>query len=279
MEGGMTQPSRELPKRAKAKFTRLADAENEAADVLRGTVNRISDLNRVMLLRTGGDMQDEEAELARLEGLRAQQHRRHMELANGVTKIRKFLMQLPANVELEDAPREKTQPSKGESMLEAINRVQLEIREAQSDVRKLYLAGPRAADMKRAAKNYVAGLAATGRPTITATHEKFDLAFDGGGFTVAPNVRAILAWLDPDALLKRLEDEIDAMPVPELTLSLKEKNERLAAAKAKLLVLEREEEALIEAASDSGQHVVRRFDADPQAILGVQIKRRKAVAA
>lgn len=69
------------------------------------------------------------------------------------------------------------------------------------------------------------------------------------------------------------------MPVPALALSLKEKNERLAVAKDALLVLERAEEALIEAAYDDGEQIVRRYDADPQAILGVQIRRKKAVAA
>ncbi|MBR2120657.1 MAG: hypothetical protein IJ935_18835 [Afipia sp.] len=165
------------------------------------------------------------------------------------------------------------------SWSEEINRVRAEIRTTQSDVRKLYHAGPRAADVKRAARNFVRGLAENGRPKITATHESFEVEFQTGGFTVAPNIRAILAWLDPEALTKRLEDEIDAMPVPALALSLKEKNERLAVAKDALLVLERAEEALIEAAYDDGEQIVRRYDADPQAILGVQIRRKKAVAA
>ena len=275
----MSQPSRELPKRAKAKFTRLADAEIEAADVLRGTVTRASELNRVMLLRSAGDLKDEQAELSRLQGLQAQQQRRHQELSNNVMRVRRFIMELPANVELEDAPPDKAQPRKGESLSDAIRRVRLEISSVQSDVRKLYQAGPRAADLKRAAQNYVQGLAATGRPKITATHEKFEIEFSTGQFTLAPNMRAILAWLDPAALLGRLEDEIDALPTPALTVSLKEKNERLAVAKSKLLVLEREEEALIEAASDDGENIVRRYDADPQAILGVAVKRKKAVAA
>lgn len=275
----MSQPSRELPKRAKAKFTRLADAEIEAADILRGTVNRASELNRVMLLRSTGDIEDEKAELSRLQALQAQQQRRHTDLANSVMRLRRFFMELPASIDLEDAPREKVQLHKGESLSDAIKRVRLEISAAQSDLRKLSQAGPRAADLKRAARNYVMRLAETGRPKITATHEKFEIEFQTGGFTLAPNVRAIFSWLDPNALIKRLEDEIDALPVPALTLSLKEKNERLAVAKTKVLILEREEEALIEAASADGQQIVRRYDADPQAILGVQIKQKKAVAA
>lgn len=275
----MSDHMRELPKRAKAKFLRLADAENEAADVLRGTVNRESELNRVMLLRSGGNLEAEEAELSRLQGLRAQQHRRHTEMSNSVMRVRRFMMELPAGIEIEDAPREKTQPQKGESWSDAINRVRREIATLQSNVRETLKAGPRAADLKRAAKNYVKGLTDIGRPRIIATHEAFELAFESGSFAGVPNMRAILAWFDPDTLLARLEDEIDALPVPALTLSLKEKNERLTVAKANLLSLEREEEALIESAADDGHHVTRRHDADPRAILGVRIKRRKAVAA
>lgn len=267
-----------LPKRAKLKIIGMLDAEADAHARLRTTVDRIAGLFAALKVRGGEDGgRDEQEEIQRLEGIKEQQQRRHLELANINMKVRRFLMQLPPHAVLEDALREKARPRKGESPLDAINRIREEVRAAQSEVRKLYQAGPRVADLKRAAKRYVDELAA--RPTITATHEKFDLTFDNGSSAAGPNIRAILAWVYPEALLKRLEDEIDAMPVPELALSLKEKNERLAVAKEKLLALEYSEEILIESAYDDGEQIVRRFDADPQAILGVQIKRRKAVAA
>jgi hypothetical protein len=50
-------------------------------------------------------------------------------------------------------------------------------------VRKLYHAAP-VPQTWRAAKAYVAGLAETGRPKITGTHEKFEITFDNGGFTL-----------------------------------------------------------------------------------------------
>lgn len=280
-----TGSTERLPKRARLKVNGMIDAETDALDRLNTTISRVSGLFKALRLK-GADadpadnsLAEVEEETARLQAIQAQQQRRHVELTNSNMKVRRFLMELPAHFALEDVPREKVRPRKGESMLDAIKRVRLEISSAQSEVRKLHHAGPRAADLKRAARAYVSGLAEKGRPKITATHEKFEIEFSTGQFTLAPNVRAILAWLDPAALLGRLEDEIDALPAPALALSLKEKTERLAVAKAKLLVLEREEEALIEAAFDDGQHIVRRFDADPQAIIGVQVKRKKAVAA
>jgi hypothetical protein len=269
-----------LPKRARLKISTMLDAEADAQARLSTTLARIRGLFDAVKLKSGEDSaRDEQEEIERLQAIQEQQQRRHLELANINGKVRRFLMELPPHAELVDLLREKVPRVKGETPLDAIKRVRAEIRTAQGDVRKLYHAAPRAADLKRAAKAYVAGLAETGRPKITGTHEKFEITFDNGGFTLKPEIRAILAWFDPDALLRRLEEEIDAMPVPPLTLSAKEKNERLAAAKLKLLTLERQEEALIEAAYDDGEQIVRRYDADPVAILQVLIKRKKAVAA
>lgn len=269
-----------LPKRAKLKISSMLDAEADAQARLSTTLARISGLFDAVKLKSGEDTaRDEQEEIGRLQEIQEQQQRRHMELANLNGKVRRFLMELHPLAVLEDVPREKINRVKGESPLDAINRVRAEIRSVQGDVRKLYHASPRAADLKRAAKHYVAGLAETGRPKITGTHDKFEITFDSGSFAGLPNMRAILAWFDPAALLKRLEDEIDAMPEPTVAISLKEKNERLTVAKEKLLTLERREEILIEAAYDDGEQIVRRYDADPQAILQVQIKRRKAVAA
>lgn len=269
-----------LPRRAKLKISAMLDAETDAQARLKTTVDRIAGLFKEVKLKSGEDStRDEREEIERLQAIQEQQQRRHLELANINMKVRRFLMELPAHAVLEDAPRPKVGLRKGDSPLDALNRVRADIRTAQGEVRKLYHAGPRAADVKRAARNFVNGLAEKGRPKITAAHGAFEITFDSGGFTTKPDLRAILAWLDPERLLKRLEDEIDAMPAPTLALSVKEKNERLAVAKEKLLHLEREEEALIEAAYDDGERVVRRYDADPVAILGVQIKRQKAVAA
>lgn len=274
-----------LPKRARLKLTELVEAEAEIHNRMLSTTARISGLFKALHLK--GDKIDDadrsrtevEEEIARLEAIKAKQHQRHQELGTANNNIRRFLLQLPPHTALEDISRQKVRPNKGESRFDAVNRIREDVRIAKSDVRKLHHAGPRAADLKRAAKNYVSGLANAGRPTITGTYEKFDLTFDSGNSVTGPSIRSILAWLAPDVLLKRLEDEIDARPVPTLALSLRERNERLAVAEEKLLDFEREEEALIEAAYDEGEQITRRYDADPRAVLGVQIKRKKAVAA
>ena len=62
---------------------------------------------------------------------------------------------------------------------------------------------------------------------------------------------ALLAWLDPDRLTKRLEDEIDELGEPDNPLTAKEKEKRLAELTARMDELERAEESLIEAGHDS----------------------------
>ncbi|MEH2510149.1 hypothetical protein V1291_001503 [Nitrobacteraceae bacterium AZCC 1564] len=95
----------------------------------------------------------------------------------------------------------------------------------------------------------------------------------GGSF------RAILAWLDRDTLLKRIETEIDMLPQPLLALSEEDKASRLQEVQAALFKLELQEEAAIGMALESGIELARRPDADPAAILGSVVGKAAARAA
>jgi hypothetical protein len=82
---------------------------------------------------------------------------------------------------------------------------------------------------------------------------------------------AVATWADNGkALLAKLCAEIDAAASPD-GLSDEERCERLAVLKAKELSVERDEEALIEMAWRQGNVVERRRDADPRAVLGIEI--------
>jgi hypothetical protein len=91
-------------------------------------------------------------------------------------------------------------------------------------------------------------------------------------------VVALLCWMQPAAMVAALEREIDAMPAPELALTAKEKEKRLAQLKADLDALERLEETLIEQAARDGLEILRRADASPAAVLGVAVTGRVARA-
>ena len=85
-----------------------------------------------------------------------------------------------------------------------------------------------------------------------------------------------MAWLHPEAMAKRLEAEVDALPEPKLALSTDEKKKRAVELTAQIDKLERTEEALIEVALSQGLDVIRRSNASPAAVLRVVVKPKKA---
>jgi hypothetical protein len=79
------------------------------------------------------------------------------------------------------------------------------------------------------------------------------------------------AWLQPDAMLARLVADIDALPEPKLSMTEKEREEKLAEVRDELDALERNEEALITRAHEmDGVEILRRADASPLAVLSVE---------
>ena len=110
-------------------------------------------------------------------------------------------------------------------------------------------------------------------------HGKFEMRFGTETFNPQPDTVCYIAWLDPDALLKRLKAQIDAMPKPALALNAQAKAQKLAMLKDSLTTLEYEEEAMIAESEVEGPALARRPDASPGAILGVIVSQRKAVTA
>ncbi len=265
-----------LPLRAQRKFSALVDAEVEAQAAVRSTNERIGEMFKASRLG-----ENHRNEIERLQNLLAKHQARFTECANAASTIRRFIDMLPVGTTLEDAPREKPQLRKGETLLQAVTRMRSEIATLRAEQRRVFACVPTATEAKAAGRAYVRNLAKAGRPSIKATHAEFGITFEADTFATGANVKAmaILAWLDPDALIARIDAEIDARPTTDLALTAKQKAERLADVTAKLGALEHMEERAIELAADDGQTITRRYDADPAAVLSVLVKRRKAVAA
>lgn len=81
---------------------------------------------------------------------------------------------------------------------------------------------------------------------------------------------ATLVWAVKETIIEKAEALIDAAADDASALTEMEKREKLAAIDDDILVQERLEESLVEAAIDSGLNVDRRADASPLAILGVE---------
>lgn len=138
-------------------------------------------------------------------------------------------------------------------------------------------------EVKEQAAAYVAASAERGRPKLYYGHGRaFSASFNAlveGMHAPRLDLSAALAWLDADATLRRLIEEIEAQPKPALALTAQVKAEKLAALDAALLTAEFEDEACIEASEEEGPVISRRADADPRAVLGLVINRSMPAAA
>ena len=96
----------------------------------------------------------------------------------------------------------------------------------------------------------------------------------GGQFSVRvpePNgALALACFLSPEKVVARLERAIDEQSEGRIIMSELEKTKKLAELDAKLLSTERLEEALVVELEGQGRDVLRRRDADPRAVLGVE---------
>lgn len=124
------------------------------------------------------------------------------------------------------------------------------------------------AEIEARIRNRVAEMAKQGRPRLSGFdgNSGFDLIFH------ATKPQTVLAWFDPEAMVKRLLAELP--PAAEGAMSASGKRKRLADIDARKLELERREEALVRATG-----ALRRSDADVRAILSIEERPRQAAAA
>jgi hypothetical protein len=270
-----------LPNQARAKWAGLLDAEDEAAALVSASVRRIGELQKsIDMAPIGDNVANHEYELTRLRAKQGEQQARHQARAVINASIKTFLQGLPADAALEPCRPVKVKLEKGETLAMAIDRLRQRIAVIRQEMTRTQQAPPPIAEVKQKAREYIEALQARGRPRIVSTADKFEVSFlDPQSYSSMPDLNAILAWLDPIALAKKLNEEIDSWPKPELSLSLKAKKDRLVMLSMELFEIEREEEALIEKSEIEGPAIPRRPNSDPRAILCVIVGRRKATTA
>ena len=263
----------ELPIKAKMKLQGLIDAEQSAQDQVLTVTRRISSLSRALATAPASEAASTEDEIARLRGKLSSAQLKHRYLADQIARLRHFLDTIGSAQHLEDAATKPARVEKGETLAHAATRIRARIAALKTEQQKVMTAGLPAADAKKMAAAHVAKLVEKGRPRIRFGHDgDFRLIFDAmvdGAYTAQQDFGAALAYLDPAAFLQRLCDDIDAMPKPALTLSVKARAEKLGLLEVELLTLEFEDEAIVEASEVEGPVVLRRPDADPRAVLAV----------
>ena len=80
-----------------------------------------------------------------------------------------------------------------------------------------------------------------------------------------------MAFLFPDQLLSALCREVDLVSDDANSLDDATRATKLATIAADMLAVEREEEALIVQAEQAGNQILRRPDADPRAVLQIEL--------
>lgn len=272
----------QLPVRARTKLADLQDAAREAESLAGATSRRISELSHAIELNPADPayIANTEFEIGRLRAKLSIQQRRHQELARLVMALRTWLQQVPESAVLVDVKSSRVKLADGETHSSAIATLRDLIATLSADKRLVENAIPPLDEVKASAVAFVKQLQRRGRPRIVADYGKIEISFgDGAAYTQKPEVAAILAWLDPAALTKRLLTEIEQQGQPGLRLSADEKAKRRAELADQINNLEFQEEALIQDALAEGQLIERRAQASAAAILGVAQATRKAATA
>lgn len=272
-----------LPKAAQLKILRLEDAEQQAQTLISSTVRRIGELERIIMNNPDGDRGDAiRQEIALLRERRDEHTDRHRSCCDVNAAIRRYLGMLTANAVLSDAKRIKVRPRTGESFADAVDRVRRDIGNLVAEKFQVQQAGLPIEEIRAKARDWISRHAQTARPRITATHNEFAISFevyDEKALVPMPDIAAIMAFLYPEKLMKRIEEAIEQMPKPRLALSAEQKARRLREISDLLYERETEEEALISMAEEQRQSIDRRPTADPRAILGLVVDRNRATAA
>ncbi|WP_136626025.1 hypothetical protein [Bradyrhizobium macuxiense] len=173
---------------------------------------------------------------------------------------------------------------KGETVIDALERLRRRARELQADLARVRAAPWPSGLAKERMRKQIDQLAEAGRPIAHhAIDHGEDIAFatttyqvpianvdpSAIGFAEVRDALALVAWLHRDTLTAALDREIDEVADDKAALTREQRQKAEAQILADVLATEREECALIEAAQDDGITIDYRVDCDPRAVLGI----------
>lgn len=122
------------------------------------------------------------------------------------------------------------------------------------------------AEVKQRVRRFVEGRGAKVNPTgLVGRNGTINVTYGEDA-----DLLALLCWLEPDRVARRLEKEAEAQLEGRHALSELDQARALRDTADRLLAAERREEALIELLATQGTSVMRQTNADPRAVLGVE---------
>jgi hypothetical protein len=154
----------------------------------------------------------------------------------------------------------------------------------ESDIEEITNAPCTAAEAKAKLRAEVDVLAAQGAPEISTLFrggsvawQQIQIVSDGRGHhphTVVSTQRdafSLQVWIHKDQILKRLEEDIDFEADGANALTSEDRAAKLAALNKSLILLQRQEEAVICRLEDEGAMLITRRNTSPVILLGVEL--------
>jgi hypothetical protein len=186
---------------------------------------------------------------------------------------------LPAGIKIEPhrEPAGRKSPAKLEALRAEISRLKAQIEQTRA-------APLPSGDAKRKMRDQIEALAAKGEPNCLGLIEAgYPVRFvenqvqatvltpAGAGALShsALDTLALFCWVHGDALIARLEAQIDELSEDSAALSDQDKQKKIQQLNDEILEVSRSEETAIEALELSGSPVARRPDCDPRAVLSL----------
>lgn len=289
--------------RAQHERTRLYEAQahlrrwQEAHDTGAGAYARRRDGAAVIAepnVRQAAEIQaridEARANLDRLAAANLPREERAQELGRLIDNLAKWLRTVPEGVPLQQAAPVATEVRKGETTTAALDRVRTTIMQLKAERAAIKAAPVPSADLKPFLRQFVQNVAERGRPnlfelieggrsivipraavsfpvTVTGSAGKLDVSAVGAAHGELVDPVALLAWMDPAAMLKRLEAELAAVADDDAALDVPTRRKKLQQNADAALHAERAEESLVMRALDERLDVQRRADCDPRAVL------------
>jgi len=194
---------------------------------------------------------------------------------------------------LEDHGTLEPKLNKGESLMDGIERHRRRVRELQADLHRIQSSPYPSSHCKQRVREMIEEMSARGQPSLSALVEygrdmigwptqmvqvTVHNAQGASGFAEVADTVAMFAWLHKDALIKRLDAEVDAEADDKSALTHDVRQRQEAVVMGDLLSVERDECALVWQAQAQRLPVEHRSDVNSLALLGLSLIAAPAVS-
>jgi hypothetical protein len=216
----------------------------------------------------------------------------HWQALGGLcTALENWLRNLPRQARITDYTGQAPSLKKGATPQDALMEAERELQALAVRRSELETAPIASSEVKANIRHHVAELNVTALPDLSRamlsgdpadiryttesapTHSITPQGDQISGHARVVDPLALAAWLFPDALIERLEEEADALAGDDAdAITAEERETGFAEVAEQVLATEREAEFWTTQLEQSGVQVLRRRDADPRAVLGIVIE-------